>query len=162
MKDCYQTLKLADFGVEHILERAGIPARALTAKFIPPELLEFGIYDQRSDVWLLGLVVQHMATLQLPPVVSHLAPLIPFSTNLCLQDYNSNQIKGILALYSKDLRDLIQLLLDADPRKRPTVPMLETSSWLGVEITAVQFRSVARKTLGTSRSNAGGAVISKC
>ncbi|EKF32920.1 serine/threonine-protein kinase Nek1, putative,protein kinase, putative, partial [Trypanosoma cruzi marinkellei] len=61
-------VKLGDFGVCTVLTSTSVAARSMigTPLYFSPEVCEEEPYDQRSDVWSLGVVFYEMCTLRRP------------------------------------------------------------------------------------------------
>ena len=60
--------KLGDFGLAHVLESPEYKATSFIGSpyYMSPEILSGNPYDEKSDVWSLGVVIYELATLRLP------------------------------------------------------------------------------------------------
>jgi [calcium/calmodulin-dependent protein kinase] kinase len=122
-------VKIADFGVSFIIDQnvknnvrkegvVGTPA------FIAPELLGAAGYDPYiADIWSLGVCLFNMATAQLPFTGKTIFQLIAMATR-----------HGVrfppLPDLSNDLKNLITIILEVDPKKRATISQIMSHTWI--------------------------------
>ncbi len=110
-----EILKIGDFGIsrEHNSTTAKQMTSCGTPYFMPPEVIQGKPYDNKADVWALGVILYELVTFKKPfddegiqgvfdKIVKH--PYEPFP-----QETDS------------DLKMLIGALLNKDFRKRPTI-----------------------------------------
>ncbi|KAF5225226.1 hypothetical protein ECC02_001772 [Trypanosoma cruzi] len=131
-------VKLGDFGVCTVLTSTSVAARSMigTPLYFSPEVCEEEPYDQRSDVWSLGVVFYEMCTLRRPFEAEHLPGLIrqiltkevaPFNTGL---DTRFEEIvRGMLSKNPSD-RPTAQELIDSHlvvPASHPSHPSQKPS-----------------------------------
>ncbi|EAR89595.1 Serine/Threonine kinase domain protein (macronuclear) [Tetrahymena thermophila SB210] len=113
MKD--NALKVGDFGIAKVLRHTRENCKTMvgTPYYISPEILEAKPYSFRSDIWSLGVILYEMCA-QKPPF-----------DGIGLSNLALKIVKGVYApissYYSKDMTQLISLLLNVDPSKRPQV-----------------------------------------
>lgn len=111
-------LKLGDFGVCTILSNPNAKAESMigTPLYFAPEVCENEAYDERSDVWSLGVVFYEMCTLRRPFEASNLFSLI--------QDILTTEVKPFGNSVPGMVEGLVQQMLSKDPRERPTAQEL--------------------------------------
>lgn len=111
------TIKVGDFGISKVLENTTQVAHTVvgTPYYMAPEACQSEPYTSKSDVWALGIILYELCTLQKPFAADNLLGLVfkivsdahePISQNLP---------------YSKELRALIDRLLEKDHKLRPSV-----------------------------------------
>lgn len=117
-------LKVADFGISHMLSASGqkLADAAGTPAFMSPELCEGKLFSgQSADIWAMGATI-FMLRFGHPPFIA----------------------KNIINLYSKivndplvfpldidpGLRNILENLLEKDPQKRFTMPQIINHPWL--------------------------------
>ena len=111
-------LKLGDFGVCTILGFPNAKAESMigTPLYFAPEVCNNEAYDERSDVWSLGVVFYEMCTLRRPFEGDNLFSLIQQILESEIPPFNN----GV----SSSLEGLVRLMLDRDPTRRPTAQEL--------------------------------------
>lgn len=106
---------LGDFGIARVLQSTMECARTMvgTPYYLSPELCREEPYNNKSDVWSLGCILYELATHR--------------------HAFEANSMKGLIgkilrgiyppisSRYSKDLKNLIDICLQKDVRKRPSV-----------------------------------------
>jgi NIMA (never in mitosis gene a)-related kinase 1/4/5 len=72
-------LKLGDFGVAKALDKTSALARSCigTPYYLSPEICQNKPYNNKSDIWSLGVLLYEIATLRLPFEANSWAALIP-------------------------------------------------------------------------------------
>jgi len=107
--DVYYTIKLCDYGLSKIVTAENQATTQVgTPQYIPPEILDLdrtgGGYDFSADIWCAGVILYVLVFGK-----------YPFSNKAEIRrgqpDLRSFQV-------SKELKDLILNMLEADPRKR--------------------------------------------
>ncbi len=113
MKD--NTIKMGDFGIARVLSCTREKAKTVvgTPYYLSPEIIENRPYSFKSDVWSLGILLYEMCTLA-PPFNANSIP------NLALKIVRG-QYAPIHARYSADLKNLIFVMLQQVPEKRPSI-----------------------------------------
>ena len=107
-------IKLGDFGLARDISNSLASTCAGTPLYMSPEQTAAKpLYDEKSDIWALGCVIFEMADLN-PPF------MIPDEEKL-KRMIRSGQQRKIPSMYSQDLWNVICMMLEKDPAKRPTV-----------------------------------------
>ncbi|OHT12105.1 hypothetical protein TRFO_03729 [Tritrichomonas foetus] len=108
-------IKLGDFGISKILDQTTSFAKTSigTPFYLSPEICEGKPYNRKSDIWALGCVLYELCCLRKP--------------------FDSNCINGLIiqiickkpppipSCYSKNLQNLVDLLLKKNQAQRPTI-----------------------------------------
>lgn len=108
-------VKLGDFGISKVLDHTTSFAKTSigTPYYLSPEICEGKPYNAKSDIWSLGCVLYEMCTKKHP--------------------FDSNCINGLIVKiirckptpipkqYSSNLRSIIDLMLQKNASKRPTI-----------------------------------------
>merc|ERR1719399_2061512 len=97
--------KLGDFNVSKAAKHGLCMTQTGTPYYASPEVWRDMPYDTKSDIWSLGCVLYEVAGL--PP---------PFRA-----DDMEGQYPRIPKMYSQDLAEIIDSMLQVNPRHRPTV-----------------------------------------
>lgn len=127
-KERDSSIKLADFGfASRIYFPDSLTKRCGTPYFVAPEILKGNPYDQKSDMWSVGVIFFCLLSGQLP-----------FVGNRPLELYRSI-ISGKFSFddecwesVSKEAKDLIKKLLITDPKKRLTATKALQHPWFHV------------------------------
>ncbi|CAD8206242.1 unnamed protein product [Paramecium pentaurelia] len=108
-------VKLGDFGIARILKITLEKAKTMvgTPYYISPEIIEGKPYSVMTDIWSLGVILYELCALQ-PPFNGD-------SLHVLAINIVKGQYKPIPANYSKDLKQLVQQMLQVDYRRRPTI-----------------------------------------
>lgn len=109
-------MKLGDFGISRVLENSNAAAMTVvgTPYYMSPESCQSAPYTAKSDVWSLGIILYELCTLKHPFVADNLLGLV-----FKIVQEKPDPIEG--DRYSQELKDLIDVLLQKDPEKRPSV-----------------------------------------
>ena len=113
--DQENNIKLGDFGLSRILNNdiSFAVSRVGTPYYMSPEQIEDIKYNEKSDIWSLGCFLYELTTLH-PPFEA--------STHLNLaKKIKSGKIDEIPNFYSNKLNEIIKLLMNLDPNKRPNI-----------------------------------------
>jgi NIMA (never in mitosis gene a)-related kinase len=109
------TIKLGDFGISRVLQNSTAMANTVvgTPYYMSPEACQSQPYTSKSDVWSLGIILYELCTLRHAFSADNLLGLV----------FKIVQEKPdpIPDMYSKDIQCLIDMLLEKDPLKRPSV-----------------------------------------
>ena len=124
------TVRLGDFGISMRLGRIGEKAKEACGSpyFMAPEIFEEKPYDSAADVWSLGVVFYQLLTHELPFTASSVTALgaivrrgqftrLADTTAASLEESSASKA----AIYSKELRELVDSLLTVEPSARPTL-----------------------------------------
>ncbi|KAH0572256.1 Kinase, NEK [Spironucleus salmonicida] len=107
--------KIGDFGVSKILNSTMECARTAigTPYYLSPELCNNQGYNNKSDIWALGCMIYEICTLNHTFEAANMKMLIV--------KILEGKYKPISSVYSSELRDLLTMMLQKDPKKRPSV-----------------------------------------
>lgn len=110
-----KTVKLGDFGIAKILQSTLECARTAigTPYYLSPELCEDKPYNNKSDIWSLGCVLYEICTLQHAFEAQNMKGLVVKILR--------GQYQPISSTYSRNLKEVIDRMLQKDPNKRPSV-----------------------------------------
>ena len=110
--------KLGDFGIAMCLNLTLDFAKTVvgTPYYLSPEIVKNKPYNYKSDIWSLGVILYEMVTLKMPFDATSL-PLL--SLKILKGTYNA-----IPGTFSKDIRNLIAIMLQVDANKRPSITEL--------------------------------------
>ncbi|TMW68420.1 hypothetical protein Poli38472_005888 [Pythium oligandrum] len=107
-------VKLGDFGISKALAGDDTANTACgTPESMSPEICRGEPYGKKSDIWSLGCVLYEMIMCRRP---FEAATLPEIFTKICKGDY-----PPILPTFSRELRLLVQLMLQQDSSKRPSI-----------------------------------------
>lgn len=108
-------VKLGDFGISTILQNTLACAKTVcgTPYYFSPELCQSKPYNNKSDVWALGVVFYETLTLQRPFNAKSLKEL--------LKKILVGQYEPIPASVPAEMRTLCASLLNINPSQRPSV-----------------------------------------
>ena len=111
------TFKIGDFGISKKLvgtthtKTGGIG----TTYYIAPEILNYKEYDNKVDIWSLGCIIYELFTLE--KCFGYDENLISMVNKI----NNGEHGKINLNIYSSDWQELIDSLLQKDPKNRPNI-----------------------------------------
>ena len=105
-------IKIGDLGVAKELNQASFANTLIgTPYYLSPEICEDKPYNQKSDIWALGVILYELCTFRHPFDAGNQAALI-------LKIINSNP-EPILACYSSNLQKIVNKLLEKKIENRP-------------------------------------------
>ena len=84
-----------------------------TPYYFSPEMCKGETYDEKTDVWSLGVLLYEMCALEYPFKGKNIAQL---TTQIQHSKY-----KEIPDIYSKNVRDIIHGMLKKEPERRPNI-----------------------------------------
>ena len=106
-------VKIGGLNVGKNIEEIGMALTQIgTPYFTAPEIWEQKPYDYKCDIWSIGCILYEMASLHVPFLGLNMEELY---LNVLKLKY-----KPIPNIYSKELNDMIHLILVKDSNKRPT------------------------------------------
>ena len=112
LKNGFQ-VKIGDLGVAKILLKNSFAKTLIgTPFYLSPEICQAIPYNNKSDVWALGCILYELCTFK--------HPFDAKSQGALILKIMSNVPENINNYYSKDLDNLIHLLLEKDAEKRPS------------------------------------------
>lgn len=108
-------VKLGDFGIAKCLNSTFDKAKTLvgTPYYLSPEIVQDKPYSFKSDIWSLGILLYEMTVLKMPFEASSLPML---SLKIVRGNYSPIPLS-----VSKELRALIQSLLQIEAKNRPSI-----------------------------------------
>ncbi|CAD8056796.1 unnamed protein product [Paramecium primaurelia] len=110
-------LKLGDFGIARSVEQTLATTFIGTPYYLSPEIIQNQPYSYKSDIWALGVLLYEMCTFKYPFQAESLPGL---ATKIM-----KGKIQPISAqVYSQNMKNLIQNLLQIDQNKRPTIEQI--------------------------------------
>ena len=106
-------VKIGDLGVAKVLSKNSFAQTVIgTPYYLSPEICQEKPYNDKSDVWALGCILYELCTFKHPFEAKHQGGLIYKILN--------NKPEPINSYYSKELGNLIFLLLDKNSKSRPS------------------------------------------
>ena len=87
-----------------------------TPYYFSPEMCLGESYDEKTDIWSLGVLLYEMAQLEYPFGGKSIAELTTQITH--------SKYKQIPDIYSKDVKDIIHAMLKKEPHKRPSIKQI--------------------------------------
>lgn len=116
-----EIVKLGDLGVAKLLKRKDQLAQTSigTPYYISPEIWNHKPYDGKSDVWSLGCLFYELCTYR--------HPFNGRDMNSLAAAVRRGSYKPLPARYSEELRNLIKVMLELQPARRPSVDKLLNS-----------------------------------
>ena len=109
-------VKLGDFG----FVKAPMNFNTFTEKmivensyYLPPEIFSNNLYDSKSDVWALGVLLYELMTFK--------RPFYAESVNSLRNNKIRGKYKPPSDTYSSEIRDLLKKCNTLDPEKRPSI-----------------------------------------
>lgn len=111
-------VKLGDFGITTVLQNTVAMASTMcgTPCYFSPELCQGKSYNNKSDVWALGVLLYELCAGRLP--------FESTTMKVLMREIVSKHPSRIPARFSDDLWKLIQSMLQKDPKERPDAGQL--------------------------------------
>lgn len=106
-------VKLGDFGITTVLQNTVAMASTMcgTPCYFSPELCQGQPYNNKSDVWALGVLLYEMCAITLPFESTTMKAL--------MREIVSKSPKRIPSCFSDELWSLVLCMIEKDPRRRP-------------------------------------------
>jgi len=109
-------VKIGDLNVSKIIGKSMAITQTGTPYYASPEIWNDHPYDYKCDIWSAGCIIYEMASLKMP------------FRGTSMQMLYNNVMKGdfdpIPLRYSKDLMEIIKLILIKNPKQRPSAEEL--------------------------------------
>ena len=137
--DQENNIKLGDFGLSRILNKdiSFAVSRVGTPYYMSPEQIENIKYNEKSDIWSLGCFLYELVTLH-PPFEAN--------THLNLaRKIKSGKIEAIPDFYSNKLNEVINLLMNVDPDKRPNIRQIINIPEINIRIKEKKIKENLKK-----------------
>lgn len=128
---------LGDFNVSKVAKRGLCMTQTGTPYYASPEVWRDMPYDAKSDMWSLGCVLYEMMALKPPFRAEDMEGLY--------RKVLRGQYPRIPPHYSQDLAEVIAVLLQVNPRHRPSVDQL-------LQMPVMRRHATNRETCGESRA----------
>ena len=134
-----ELIKLGDFGIARVLKHTNEHARTAigTPYYLSPEICEGKAYNNKSDIWSLGVVLYEMCTLKCPFDAKNLNGLV---------------LKIIRAVFepvplhlSSACRELVSTLLKKDPKTRPNINQVLRMPYIQARISSFLDESLRQE-----------------
>jgi len=110
-----EVLKIGDFGISREVnsQTAKIMTSCGTPYFMPPEVIQGKPYDNKADIWALGIILYELITFK--------KPFDDETINGVFDKIVRSPYEPLPAEIDSDLKMLVAALLNKDHRKRPNV-----------------------------------------
>lgn len=105
-------VKLGDLNVSKVAKAGILQTQTGTPYYASPEVWQDKPYDNKSDIWSMGCVLYELIALNPPFTAKDMKGLY--------QRVMKGVYPKIPAHYSSDLNMVLKLMLQVDPKKRPT------------------------------------------
>ncbi|KAA6397288.1 MAG: putative aurora kinase [Streblomastix strix] len=107
-------LKIADFNFAQRIASRTLNKTAGTCNYTPPEALVANAITFKSDVWQLGVIIIEMVT--------GLHPYAGKSMEETITNIKKQKMIKMPIYVMGDLKEMLQVMINQDPNKRPSVP----------------------------------------
>jgi len=131
-------VKIGDFGISRVLQHTYDCAQTAigTPYYLSPEICQEKPYNQKSDIWSLGCILYEMVTLRHAFDASSMKGLV---VKILRGTYPS-----IPSVYSQNLKDLIDEMLQKDPHKRPSIKRILEKDFLSSRIPDILALTISK------------------
>ena len=140
-KDDDSAVKIADFGfAKKVIEESSLTTQCGTPGYVAPEILEGTPYDQRADMWSVGVILYILLGGYPPFIESTQRDLF---RKIRRGDYEFHE--EYWGTVSTEAKELISSLLTVDPKLRLDAEQALKNSWITGD-----DASLAKKDLGVN------------
>lgn len=134
------TVKIGDFGIAKDLANTRAAHTQIgTPFYISPEICHNKSYDSKSDMWSFGCLIHEMCTLKPPFMADDLKAMMK---RIC---YSAPA--PIPGQYSKELRELVNSLLNKNPRERPDSEKVARVNWISEILSDIEVMNSPAEVL---------------
>ena len=108
-------IKIGDLGIAKVLDNSIRLANSTkgTPCYVAPEIIYDKNYNNKCDVWSLGVLVYELCALQLP--------LVSYSSQSVINDNVIGEVPPLPQEFSSALQELVTWMLTLNPSKRPDI-----------------------------------------
>jgi len=143
-------VKIADFGfAKKVFEESSLTTQCGTPGYVAPEILEGQKYDQRADMWSVGVIL-YILLGGYPPFIENTQREL--FRKIKRGDYEFHE--EYWGTVSKEARNLIQSLLTVNPRKRLTAKHALKNSWMEGDSNTLSMRALDKSLQSLRAFNA--------
>ena len=109
-------VKIGDLNVSKIIGKNMAITQTGTPYYASPEIWNDQPYNYKCDIWSTGIIIYEMAALKLP--------FRGTSMNVLYQNVMKGEFQPLSCKYSKDLQNIIKMILIINPKNRKTAEEL--------------------------------------
>merc|ERR1712176_1298516 len=143
-------VKIADFGfAKRVYEHNSLKTQCGTPGYVAPEILEGTPYDERADMWSVGVILYILLGGYPPFIESTQRELF---RKIKRGDYEFHEEYWGTA--SKEARNLIKSLLCVDPKKRLTAQQALENPWIRGDADSLAKNDLGKNLQSLKRFNA--------
>jgi len=143
-------VKIADFGfAKKVYEESSLSTQCGTPGYVAPEILEGLKYDQRADMWSVGVILYILLGGYPPFIESTQRELF---RKIKRGDYEFHE--EYWGTVSKEARNLIKSLLTVDPKKRMTAAEALENPWIRGDADSLAKNDLGKNLQSLKRFNA--------
>ena len=125
---------LIDFGLSIRKEDAKAGDTAGTLEYLSPEIVMASMYDEKIDIWALGVMMVELLCGDPPfkeDTLRELARASRMGDSATLSEHKGElYAPHLLWTLSEDCRDLLLSMLTVDPKQRATIKEIRQSKWM--------------------------------
>jgi len=115
MNSSGRIVKVADLGVSRQVSEETIMLKSFygTPLYLSPELVNNAAYNEKTDIWSLGIILYELAALRPPFQAKNLIALA--------ESIRSGEFDPLPPMYSREMERVVRWLLQVDQKKRPSI-----------------------------------------
>jgi len=145
-----ETVKLADFGLAHLLKKdEHLKTACGTPGYVAPEVLTGEGYGTEVDMWSIG-VVTYILLCGYPPFYDDSTAILFNMIKKGQYDFNPSYWSEV----SDDAKDLITKLLCVDPAERLSASQVKEHPWMQSEAEVLRSQTLGQFTTNLKAYNA--------